>query len=237
MSCVDVCFVGVTVRTIARISLLPVVLSAAVLAACGRKSSPVAMTDDLKSDLSLASSSTIDLANKQAGTAFPLTEIAPEATPAPAKTLKKGSGPRAIRSKAPTVAAAPEPTVAAESDVPQTEKTTDAPVPSTTESAEPSAPAVPRPTPVSVSMPAGGGAQDGGSTGQSGGGSAGGSILGAIFGAVIRGGTVDGDHCDPRSDGRVGRGRHGGGVYHPNPNGRSPYPQYPLGGSILRIAR
>ena len=31
-----------------------------------------------------------------------------------------------------------------------------------------------------------------------------GSVIGGIFGAILRGGVVDGDHCDPRTDGRRG---------------------------------
>jgi hypothetical protein len=58
--------------------------------------------------------------------------------------------------------------------------------------------ATPRPQPVDVSYPSG----ESGST-HSGGGL--GSILGAIGGAILRGGVVDGDHCDPR-------GRRGGGT-------------------------
>lgn len=54
-------------------------------------------------------------------------------------------------------------------------------------------PPVPRPQPVDV--PATG----------SGGGESIGGIIGAIGGAILRGGVVDGDHCDPR-------GRHGGGI-------------------------
>ena len=57
--------------------------------------------------------------------------------------------------------------------------------------------ATPRPQPVDVSYPSG----ESGST-HSGGGF--GAIIGAIGGAILRGGVVDGDHCDPR--GRHGRG-------------------------------
>ncbi|HSU95790.1 MAG TPA: hypothetical protein VLI40_01080 [Gemmatimonadaceae bacterium] len=57
----------------------------------------------------------------------------------------------------------------------------------------------PRPEPVGVSYPSG---ESSGST-HSGGGF--GAIIGAIGGAILRGGVVDGDHCDPR-------GRHGGTI-------------------------
>ena len=229
-------------RTFARFSILPVVLSAAVIAGCGRQSaSDVALSDDLKKDLSLASSSSLDLANKQASAAFPLTEVAPEAAPAPVKTLKKSSGPKAVHSHTPTVAAAPEPTVAPETEQPQVQTTADAPVPSTTESAEPSAPAVPRPTPVAVNMPMGGGSAGTGGRGPSDGAGAGGSVLGTIFGVVIRGGGIgDDDHCDPHGARRRG-GRPGyptrGGIYTPSTPATSV--PYPMGsaGTILRRAR
>lgn len=55
----------------------------------------------------------------------------------------------------------------------------------------------PRPQPVDVSYPSSEGSAHGGGGGI-------GSILGAIGGAILRGGVVDGDHCDPR--GRHGRG-------------------------------
>jgi hypothetical protein len=65
--------------------------------------------------------------------------------------------------------------------------------------------ATPRPEPVGVSYPSG----ESGST-HSGGGF--GAILGAIGGAILRGGVVDGDHCDPR-------GHRGGGVIMVNHRG------------------
>ncbi len=55
----------------------------------------------------------------------------------------------------------------------------------------------PRPQPVGVSFPSG-------ESGSASGGGGLGGILGAIGGAILRGGVVDGDHCDPR-------GRRGGG--------------------------
>jgi len=54
-------------------------------------------------------------------------------------------------------------------------------------------PAAPSPRPQPVDVPA------------SSGGSSLGGIIGAIGGAILRGGVVDGDHCDPR-------GRRGGGI-------------------------
>jgi hypothetical protein len=65
----------------------------------------------------------------------------------------------------------------------------------------------PRPQPVDVPSPSsdpGAARGDGGGRGSSGTGGWGG-IIGAIGGAILRGGVVDGDHCDPR-------GHRGGGI-------------------------
>ena len=189
---------------------------AAVLAACGKNAtSNRGLSDDLKRDLQLASSTDLGLASQQATKQYALTEIGQTSAPAPATAAKRGAGPKAVKSKTPTVKAAPEPTITTETTEPQVEVASQAPAPTAEPVPEPSAPAVPRPSPVD---PNAGGA---GSRGQSGGGvgpgqsDGGGSIIGAIFGAVIRGGVVDGDHCDPRTDGRH-RGRPPYGGSYPN---------------------
>ena len=219
-------------RTFVRSSMIPVALSAVVLAACGRHSAPAhqTMSDDLKRDLDQVAGSGLDLASQQKSAAFPLTEIAPTSSPAPSHFLKKASGPKAIASKHPTVKAAPEPVVAEKVDEPKTEVVAQAPSPNVEPAPDPNAPAVPRPSPIPIDPGAGQGTngRDGG--GRSPGASDGGSILGGIFGVIIRGGVVDGDHCDPRSDGRGrGRGPYGsgrvygpGGVYMPGTPGQIP---------------
>jgi hypothetical protein len=197
--------------------MIPVVMSAVVLAACGRHSAPVnqAMSDDLKHDLDQVAGQGLDLASQQKSAAFPLTEIAPKSAPAPSHSLRKAPGPKAVASKKPTVKAAPEPVVAENTENSQAEApAAPAPSPTVQQTPDPSAPAVPRPSPIPVDPNAGSGAsgRDGG--GRSTGAGDGGSVLGGIFGVIIRGAIGDGDHCDPRTDGR-GRGRHGG-IYTPN---------------------
>jgi len=207
-----------------RSSMLAVGLSAFVLAACGRNgaSSNRTMTDDLKRDLQAASTSDLNLASQQAGKSFALTEIGEQSAPAPAKVMKKSAGPKAVRSKTPTVKAAPENTVAAEASQPTTRAVAQAPSPEPAPTTEAPAPAVPRPSPTPIDPNAGQGApgrDGGGSTAGDGGGGGIGAVLGGIFGAVIRGGVVDGDHCDPRSEGR----HHPRGPY----SGPPGYPGYP----------
>jgi hypothetical protein len=196
------------VRTLTRSSMLAVGLSAVVLAACGKNgASPNrAMSDDLKRDLQLASSSGLDLASQQASKGFALTEIAQSSAPSPTTTVKKGAGPKAVKSKAPTVKAAPDASVDSKAEEPTTEVMAQAPSPTTEQVPDPAAPAVPRPSPTPIDPNGGEGArgQNGGGP-NPGAGDGGGSVLGGIFGAILRGGVVDGDHCDPRTDGR----RHG----------------------------
>ena len=194
-------------RTVLRSSMFAVGLSAVVVAACGRNSAPAnrAMSDDLKRDLQLATTSGLDLASQQRAASFPLTEIPQSSAPSPTRTLKKGAGPKAVRSKHPTVKASPEPTVVANAEEPQTEVMQKDPSPTTEPTPDPVAPAVPRPSPMPTNPDGGEGAHGHGGGGSRPGASDGG-VLGTIFGVILRGGIGDGDHCDPRSDGR-GRGR------------------------------
>ena len=192
-------------RTVLRSSMFAVGLTAAALAACGRNgsSSNRAMSDDLKRDLQAAASGDLDLASRQAASSYALTEINQSSAPSPSSTLKRGSGPKAVRSKHPTVKASPENSVVAQADEPQVEVMEKAPSPTTEPTPDVTAPAVPRPSPTPTDPNGGEGAngRNGGgpNTGNGGGG---GSILGGIFGAILRGGVMDGDHCDPRTDGR-----------------------------------
>lgn len=192
-------------RTILRSSTLTIGLSAVVLAACGKNAATAnrALSDDLKRDLQLASSSDLGLASQQSAKAFPLTEIGQTSAPAKSVAPKKAPGPKAVRSKTPTVRATPEPTVTTDSPEPQVQVAAQAPAPRPEPAPEPSAPAVPRPSPGNPNAGAGGQGQNGGGS-QAGTGDGIGGIIGTIFGAVIRGGVVDGDHCDPRTDGRRG---------------------------------
>jgi hypothetical protein len=168
---------------------------AVLLAACSGDKK-VAMNDDLKNDLALASSSDgIDLANSSpnAGTqvvsaiertAPPTRQPAPSARVRHHKPAPK-SPPQVVKTKAPATVA-------------QNETQSVAPEPV----ANDPTPVSPRPQPVAVSYPSG--PSSGGDEGTVGRGSSAGAIIGTILGAVIRGGVVggDGDSCDPRTDGR-----------------------------------
>jgi hypothetical protein len=201
----------VRTSTIIKLLALPV---AVVVAACGRKDSgPEALTADLQRDLQLASAN-LDLATRPATAITSALESTPTSAPLPSLRTKPKPGPKAIRSEAPTVAAAPEPTLAATSEELQVAETPSA---SPAESETPS-PAVgvalPRPVPVPVSMPSAGGTgpavivSDGGrDTRGSGGG---------IIGVVVRGGGGMDDDCEIH-DRRRGRG--GRPVYVPNQGG------------------
>jgi hypothetical protein len=161
-----------------------------------------APADDFAKELEKADAAGLQLASQQTSKQFSLTETVPETKPE-AKTVTKRatSGNKAVRSKNPTVKAAPEKvaadvveetpdlTVMAQSTAPTH---VEAPVPTT-----------PEPSPATSPAPA----QDqgpilrgGSGTGASGngGGSGIGTAIGIIFGSVIRGGGVDGDNCDPR---------------------------------------
>jgi outer membrane biosynthesis protein TonB len=181
---------------------------AVVLAACSGDKK-VAMNDDLKNDLALASSSDgITLANsspnagQQVISAIERT-APPTRQPAPSTRIRRH---KAAPKAPPQVAKTTAPATVAE-----TEPQSVAPQPVAN---EPS-PVSPRPQPVAVSYPSG--PSSGGDDGSVSRGSSAGAIIGTILGAVIRGGVVgDGDACDPRTDGR-GRGR-------TSVNNRIPFP-------------
>jgi hypothetical protein len=217
----------VLVRTILKSSMVAVAMSAVVLAACGRQNAPKnrAMNDDLKRDLAMAASSGLDLASEQKSASFPITEVAQSSAPSPSTALRKGAGSKATRSKHPTVKASPEASVVQKAEEPEVEVMAQAPSPTTEAAPDPTAPAVPRPSPVPVDPNGGQGAhgQNGGGPSQ-GAGDGGGSILGGIFGVIIRGGVVDGDHCDPRTD------RRRPGRYPPETFPNTPHPR---GGGVI----
>jgi hypothetical protein len=167
---------------------------AVLLAACSGDKK-VAMNDDLKSDLALASSSDgITLANSSpnAGqqvisaierTSPPARQQTPSTKVRRHKAAPK-SPPQVVKTQAPATVA-------------ETEPQSVAPAPA----ADDPTPVSPRPQPVAVSYPSG--PSSGGDDGRVSRGSSAGAIIGTILGAVIRGGVVgDVDNCDPRSDGR-----------------------------------
>ena len=162
-----------------------------IVAACGKSRT---MSDDLKKDLDLASNSDgLTLAAPAAKGSEIISAIERTTPPAPRQVAKSQ---RVVKHK-PAPKAPPAPVETQVADVREdvvTQPVVETPTPM---QSEPTA-ASPRPHP--VEMPAGSGVQIG-----RGGGSNTGAILGGIISVVLRGGGVDGDECDPRTDGRRGR--------------------------------
>jgi hypothetical protein len=169
-----------------------VLISAAglIVAACSGKDAK--MSDDLKKDLDQASTSDgLALANASKGSQ--VVSAIEQATP-PAPRQVAPSRRVAKHTAAPTRTPAPVETRQAdvsEAVVQQPTEVAPAPV-------EPAPTQSPRPQPIQVST-------GNVSVGRTGGGSGLGAILGGIS-IVLRGGGVDGDSCDPRTDGRRGGG-------------------------------
>lgn len=186
---------------------------AVLLGACN-SAKKASINDDLKKDLELASSSDgITLANSSPNAGLQIVS-AIERTNPPARQQAPSARVRhhhAAPKAPPQVVQAQAPASVAETQ----------PQPVAQASADPT-PVSPRPQPVAVSYPSG--PSSGGDDGRvSSGGSSAGAIIGTILGAVIRGGVVGGvDNCDPRTDGRRGRG----GI---QINNRLPFP---IGGGI-----
>ncbi|HXV17429.1 MAG TPA: hypothetical protein VD758_11660 [Gemmatimonadaceae bacterium] len=164
-----------------------------VVAACSSKDA--VMSDELKKDLDAASASnSINLATSQTPANQVVSAIERTTPPAPRKiassqrVAKHTAAPRGVRAPVEVQKADVSTEVA-----PEPVEVAPAPV-------EPDPLPSPRPQPV-ASTTGGGGEREGRAGG---GGSNIGSILGGIFTVVIRGGGVDGDACDPRTDGRHG---------------------------------
>lgn len=221
-------------------SLATAAVALLAVAACKGKDQQ-ATNDDLNKDLAAAASSDgLTMAPSHgAQTVVSAEELSPQARthrapsarasrPSPHRTPHKDRvTPQRATEVADVAAPAPAPT-----EVAATEPTPSAP------SDEGATTASPRPHPVDVPSGNSGGQGAGdGTNGRHGGGIGIGDIIGAIGGVIIRGGVVDGDHCDPRTDGRRG-GRRGGGGFPITINTRGPVmgPVYsPLvGGAILR---
>jgi hypothetical protein len=171
----------------------------ALAVAVGKWSSEKKETDTFAEELKRAQVAGLELAQSQGANKFALSEIASQAKPEARTTIKRGTGPKAVRSPAPTVTAAPEPVtaeVAEEIPTVQMSQAAEAPGP-----VEVIAPAIPRPVPAATRpypveddgpILAGGAGRGTGRRGDG---------LGGIFVAVIRGGAVDHDNCDPRGGG------------------------------------
>jgi hypothetical protein len=188
-------------------SLAAAALAVLAVSACNGKDQ--AMNADLAKDVALASTSSgLSLA--------PVTgaqKVISAEEQIPAAKLKKALSARSVKSTphhsaSHTAPVTPRKTteVAAVSAPAPVEAPTPAPEPVTqpTPVADntPAAPA-PRPHPVDVATYPGTGS---GSNGSHGSGIGIGDVIGAIGGVIIRGGVVDGDHCDPRGArrGRIG---------------------------------
>jgi hypothetical protein len=165
------------------------IAGALVVAACSNKTG--VMSDELKKDLATASTSSnaINLGTPQTAGTQIVSAIERTTPPAPRqiapsqRVVKHRAAPRGL----------PAPVEVQRADVspqvePQPEEVRPTPV-------NPSPLPSPRPQPVATTT--GSGRAEG-----NGGGSNIGSILGGIFTVVIRGGGVDGDNCDPRTEGR-----------------------------------
>jgi hypothetical protein len=201
---------------------LKLVLATLVVAAAVSACRDARATDadaELQRDLALASS-TVSLAAPQVDPALLNSmETKPLGAPEKAPVLKKAEGPRAVRSRTPTVQAAPvEELAAAEEAEEVVEVVAEAPAPE--ESSEPVAIA-PRPEPVVIET-AGGGDYGTGNGGVWGNGGPGG------IGVILGGGGIDGDNCIPR---RRRPGTYQGPIYVP----QAPIPT--TGGSVVNLPR
>lgn len=193
-----------------RLSILPLALAG--VAACSDARATGADAD-LQRDLQLASS-TMNLAVPAVDSSLLSgLETTPKADQAPATTLRRASGSRAIQSRTPTVRATPDADVAAVDESLETEVMDVAAAPEVID--EPVAIA-PRPEPIVI--PAGGGDYGTGSNG---------GIFGR-GGVVIRGGGVDGDNCELHD--RRRRGNRGPVFYPSVPVATNPAPRSGTGG-------
>jgi hypothetical protein len=190
---------------------------AVLLVACN-SDKKASINDDLKKDLELASSSDgITLANSSPNAGQQIVSAIERTNPparqqAPSNRVRHHHAapkapPQVVQAQAPATVAETQPQTVAQAPADPT-------------------PVSPRPQPATVSYPSG--PSSGGEDGRaSSGGSSAGAIIGTILGAVIRGGVVGGvDNCDPRTDGRRGRG----GMI----NNRFPFP---IGGGMGGVSR
>ena len=197
-----------------------VLISAAglIVAACsGQKKT---MSDDLKKDLDLASTSDgLALAPSAAKGSQVVSAIERTTPPAPRQIAQSQ---RVVKHK-PAPRAQPAPVETQRASVSDQVETQPVAVAQTAAEPEPSQ--SPRPHPIET--PSGGsGVQVG-----RGGGSSVGSVLGGILGVVLRGSIVigDGDACDPRTDGRA---RNPGSINQRLPGGMG-VPTFPGGGRVF----
>jgi len=174
------------VRTKTRIVLIGT--AGLIVAACSGQSKT--MSDDLKKDLDLASTSDgLALASSSAKGSQVVSAIEQAAPPAPRQVARSQ---RVVKHK-PAPTRTPAPVEAQKADV--SEEVAVQPVVVAPAPVDPEPSQSPRPHP--VEMPSGSGTTVG-----RGGGSNAGAILGGIISVVLGGGSNNGDECDPRTDGR-----------------------------------
>jgi hypothetical protein len=195
------------VRTTTRLVLIGT--AGLIAAACSGKDK--AMSDDLKKDLDMASSSGgIALATSSAKGSEVVSAIERTNLPAPRQVAQSQ---RVVKHKRAPVGP-PAPVEAQKATV--TEEVALQPVAVAPAPTEQAPTAAPRPHP--VDMPSGSGMPEG-----NGGGMSTGRVLGGIISIVLRGGGVDGDNCDPRTEGRRG-GRYPGSINNRFPGGIGTFP-------------
>ena len=176
---------GGTVRTIVK---LAGIAGALALAACSRDKS---VSDDFQKDLDRASTaSEITLPSSAPGAQ--VVSAIEQAKPAPRKVAQSQRAPKHV----PAPSRTPAPVEVERADVtPDVEPAPVQPAPTPTEVA---------PLPSSRPQPV---ASNGGRTGDGSAGEGHGDIgrgIGGMIGVILRGGIVDGDDCDPRSEGGHG---------------------------------
>ena len=175
-------------QTSMKFSIAALALTVGLSACRDASANSTAQQDELKRDLEMAASATINLAAPRVDPALLTLEGQPQSAPQTSRVVKKSSGTRAVRSPAPTVRAEADVEVAALDEAEVVETVAEA---APSESSEPVAIA---PRPVPVVIPAGGSGDYG----------SGGGIFGGGSGVVIRGGGVDGDNCELHRRGRGG---------------------------------
>ena len=163
------------------------VAGALALAACSGKDK---VSDDFMKDLERASTaSEITLATAQPATQV-VSSIERTAPPAPRRVAQS----QRVAKHRPAPTREPAPVEVEQADV--STEVESAPVEPTPAPVEEAPISSPRPRPVATTGGGAGDGQIGSGRGDSGVG------IGTIIGVVLRGGVVDGDDCDPRSDGR-----------------------------------
>jgi hypothetical protein len=207
---------------VVRNSILVAIAVPLVLVSCGHANRPSATNDvDLQRDLKLAATGAMDVPSPRVNPAnFDRLETMPQAELQPAMKLRRAPGPKAVASATGTLRGSAIPEPATTDNVPQVAGIAEAPAPLGPRDPVATVPHGATPM-LGQGTPADGGKGHAGrGTGILGG-------IGPIIGVVIRGGGVDGDHCEPHGRGPTP------GVYLPPPGGfggTTRFPVIPRGG-------